>query len=950
MRHDAAPGISRRTFLRGAAAGTATLLLDLHCLGFPPASAAMPGAERQYRHWEDLYRERWTWDRVAVGTHAYANCAGSCAWNLYIRDGVIWREEQSAPYSASNSTLPDWNPRGCQKGASCSSLMLGPARLRYPLRRVGKRGSGRWKRIGWDEALDEIAGSLVDTLARRGGEGVLCEMGSNHDLGPGWASLMRFFRQIGGMVTDINGQLGDGNMGATLTFGIPLPGGSSDDWFRSRYIVIWQYNPVVTRIPEAHFLSEARYHGARIVTIAPDYSPSAIHADLWLSPRPGTDAALALAACRVILEEHLYNADYVREQTDLPFLVRTDTRHFLREADLVAGGRDDRFACWDEAAKEIFWAPGTAGSPERTLRFAPDRRPALEAEVPVRLASGEEIRVRTVFSILRERLEAFSLEAAARSTGIGTGMIRRFAREFASAPAALILGGASATKNYHGDLMQRTQILLAALTGNIGRAGGGFRIMAFFHLTGPTLVAFMDGLGEQDLANLAARSKTEPQAVAEDFTSAYISGTLFHAVHGGLREMQTNPAYGDPGLPRSPNAYLTEALEQGHLRVGPPPGADPPEVLISAYGNVLRHIRMGDRVRDSLFARAKLVVDIGVRMSETARSADILLPAAAMYEKMGIKYAVAYVPYLTLGDRAVPPLAESKPEWEIFSLLAERVAAEARRRKVTEVRSHRGQPCDLSRFSERFSDRGRFGARDEEAVTRFMLATSRAAQGITLEELRARGGAVRLRDVGEESSWTGIYSEYRQDEPVVPMRHFVEEKRPYPTLTGRQQFYIDAPLFLEVGEELPIHKEPPAAGGNYPFTLTGGHTRWSIHSIWRDQDLMLRLQRGEPVVFLNEAVARDRGIADHEYVRVWNDVGAFVARAKLTGSMHPRQVHIYHAWEPYQFRGGSSDQHLCPSPIKVTELTGGYGHLHRGVAYWDVNQVDRDTRVEVSKA
>jgi nitrate reductase alpha subunit len=67
------------------------------------------------------------------------------------------------------------------------------------------------------------------------------------------------------------------------------------------------------------------------------------------------------------------------------------------------------------------------------------------------------------------------------------------------------------------------------------------------------------------------------------------------------------------------------------------------------------------------------------------------------------------------------------------------------------------------------------------------------------------------------------------------MRWFVEGKQPYPTLTGRQQFYVDHRWFLQLDEALPRYKAPPAAGGNYPLTLSGGHTRWSIHAMWRDR-------------------------------------------------------------------------------------------------------------------
>jgi anaerobic selenocysteine-containing dehydrogenase len=495
--------------------------------------------------------------------------------------------------------------------------------------------------------------------------------------------------------------------------------------------------------------------------------------------------------------------------------------------------------------------------------------------------------------------------------------------------------------------MQRSQILLASLTGNLGRPGGGWRAGAFPGLDGFALLAMQDELDLLHLAWTATRSYLDPDVVRQEFESMYVPSTIFHAVHGGLANLQTAAAHGDPSLREGARPFFDEALARGHFPVSPAPGAEPPEVLVSFCGNVLRHTRAGQHVRDTLFAKAKLIVDVNFRASETGRYADILLPAAGWYEKIGIKYIVAFVPYVTLGDRAVAPLGEAKPEWEIFSRLAERVAAEARRRGITSVRGFRGQECEISLLDERFSDRGRFGPDAQEDVVRFILDVSSASKGIDLEDLRRQGGAVRLSSLGPQGGTAGIYSDYEADEPVVPLRDFVEKKRPYPTLTGRQQFYIDHPWFLELGEELPTHKEPPAAGGDYPMTLTGAHARWSIHAMWRDHALMLHLQRGEPLVCLNDRDARERGITDHALVRVRNDLGHFVARAKLSGTIRPRQVHIFHAWEPYQFRSGTSHQSLAPSPFKVTQLAGDYGHIRWGYAHYEPNQVDRDTRVEV---
>ena len=160
------PSLSRRKFLQLAASGAAALSVRRLAWAETPGVAAPSPSFRSYGDWRDVYRERWRWDRVARGTHTSANCVAACAWNLYVREGIVWREEQSAPYAPSNAGVPDWNPRGCQKGASCSELTIGATRQTHPLHRVGPRGSGRWKRVGWDEALAEIARAMVDALVR----------------------------------------------------------------------------------------------------------------------------------------------------------------------------------------------------------------------------------------------------------------------------------------------------------------------------------------------------------------------------------------------------------------------------------------------------------------------------------------------------------------------------------------------------------------------------------------------------------------------------------------------------------------------------------------------------------------------------------------------------------------------------------------------------------------
>ena len=177
-----------------------------------------------------------------------------------------------------------------------------------------------------DEALGETADAIIDASVASGTGAVVYDHGTtNIDFGPDTVGEMRLFRALNATMIDSWAGVGDMPYGALQTWGMYNCEGTSDDWFKSDYIIVWCGNPAYTRIPEVHFMHEARYRGAQLVVIAPDYSASAMHADVWLNPRVGTDAALGLAMAQVILSEELHDVEYVREQTDLPILVRART-------------------------------------------------------------------------------------------------------------------------------------------------------------------------------------------------------------------------------------------------------------------------------------------------------------------------------------------------------------------------------------------------------------------------------------------------------------------------------------------------------------------------------------------------------------------------------------------------------------------------------------------------
>ncbi|HND14249.1 MAG TPA: molybdopterin-dependent oxidoreductase, partial [Pseudomonadales bacterium] len=238
----AAQAFGRRRFLQlsALAAGVAaTGSLPLFHLRANAARREGGRVARTLGNWEDLYRERWSWDRIVKGSHGWANCRSACAWDIYVKNGVVVREEQSAVYAQSEPGVPDFNPRGCQKGACYSELMYGPSRLTVPLKRVGPRGSGEWERISWEQAIDEIATRCVDAASRHGADCMIQDLGPNFDQGASTLGRFKFLMQAGGTFADMWAEIGDLNLGLALTAGFAHAGGSSDEWFLSDYLVVW---------------------------------------------------------------------------------------------------------------------------------------------------------------------------------------------------------------------------------------------------------------------------------------------------------------------------------------------------------------------------------------------------------------------------------------------------------------------------------------------------------------------------------------------------------------------------------------------------------------------------------------------------------------------------------------------------------------------------------------
>ena len=964
--------VNRRAFLKGSGAAVIGLGLT-RLLPLPNFDRAITTAARTYSSFEDVYRQKWTWDKVTWGTHLVDCYPGSCSWRVYTKDGVVFREEQAARYPQIERGVPDMNPRGCQKGCTFSEVMYGSERITYPMRRVGERGEGKWERITWDAALSDIADSMIDAVQSHGPESIIHEFGTGeggtvHGAIPSW----RLTRLLGGTVLDSNALTSDFNVGLYETFGKFQFASSIDDWYHADLILLWHMNPLYTRIPSAHYITEARYNGTKVVSIAPDYNASTIHADLYVPVEIGTDAALGLAISKIIIDEGTYNADFVKEQTDLALLVRTDTGRYLRQPDIDGTGREDQLYFWDATTNAL------ARASRRTLRLG-KIDPALEGAHQVILADGATVEVRPVFAVLREHLEAYTPERASAITGASANTIRRLAAMVAKAKRVHILQGFNTPKYYHGDLMERSMALVLALTGNFGRQGTGLRghnssqlVMASV-LKGKTgLEGFME-MAENQLEIEEEAKRHDPDlspemlAIAVEREEARNSGLtplqmsgivipphFFWYWHAGYKEAWNNRAWADTGMKRTFDEYFNEAIEKGWWDDVIQPAKDQtPQVFFGSCGNTLRRTRGGAKLLlENAWPNFKMVVTIDYRMSATARQSDIFLPAAAYYEKTDFRFPTAHLNHLVFTDKAVDPPGEAKAEWEINWLLARKIEERAKARGVDAYQDRRGRTFRFKGLLKRFAMDGKVGPLESDKLASDMIDDTVRAGALpektTLETFRKKG-IVRFTHIGIDAVGQNQSTDIKPDKTVNPLSWHVDEKVPYPSYARRIQFYIDHDWFLEAGEALPVHKPTPKMGGDFPLVMTSGHQRWSIHSMWVVNKVLSRTHRGHPTICMNPEDMRARGIADDDEVRVRNDFSSFNVRSKATPSCRPGQVIIYHAWEPYQFPGGKSYDIAIPGLIKWLHLAGGYGHLRYYRWNWVPQQVDRAVSVEVEK-
>ncbi|MGI9538977.1 MAG: nitrate reductase subunit alpha [Miltoncostaeaceae bacterium] len=368
-------------------------------------SSVAPDARRA----ESFYRERWKHDRVVRTTHG-VNCTGSCSWKVHVKNGIVAWETQQTDYPSNGPDTPEYEPRGCPRGASFSWYIYSPLRVRYPYIRgtlldlyreardrlgdpvdawaeivadeekarsyKSQRGKGGFVRVGWDEAAELVAAAHVYTVDEFGPDRVFGFSPIPAMSATSFSAGSRFLSLIGGTMLSFYDWYCDLPPASPQMWGDQTDVPESADWWNASYVILWGSNIPQTRTPDAHFMTEARYRGQKVVVVSPDFAGHTKFADHWLPAHPGTDGALATSMARTILKEFYvdrqvpYFESYARRFTDLPFLVRLRERddghvsdRFLRASDLGDVGENSEWktVLLDEVTGDAVVPDGSIG-------------------------------------------------------------------------------------------------------------------------------------------------------------------------------------------------------------------------------------------------------------------------------------------------------------------------------------------------------------------------------------------------------------------------------------------------------------------------------------------------------------------------------------------------------------------------------------------------------------
>ena len=542
-------------------------------------------------------------------------CHGGCVLRAHIKEGKLVNLEGDPEGPLNLGSI-------CEKGKAAVQYVYSPYRLRHPLKRAGKRGAGKWKRISWDEALDITADNLLKIRDKYGGESIAYAWGT--------ARVVHSYpRHIfyNGVLGTPNG-IGVGHICLTktrmpvmnVTVG-PIPGlartGILRDFDRADCIVAWGDTLIDSRNDGmggvGKKLANKLSGGCKLIVIDPVFTRAASKADIWLPIRPGTDLALALSWLNIIISEGLYDQKFVARWTNAPFLVRCDTKKLLRESEVSDGGDPQKFIYWDQTSRFIkIW------NHDHYMDFE-NTEPALTGSYRILLKNGSEVECRPVWQVLQDLVREWTPEKTAPVTWISSEKIRESARMYAGSGAASIEWGVSMSQCSRSTATNQAILHLKAITGNLDIPGGN----AFWRIPGYKPSGTPLPVGQEE----------------KRITGGYVF---------------SNPAMSPMPSAHQPAVWKAAATGDPY----------PIRALYGESSNPLVGHEKPDRFILEALKKIDFIVWSDITMTPSTQWADIILPVNTPFERDWVHDA--FDMGLFAGQAVIEPVGESRSDFYIF--------------------------------------------------------------------------------------------------------------------------------------------------------------------------------------------------------------------------------------------------------------------------------------------
>lgn len=777
-------------------------------------------------------------------------CLNNCGTIAHVQNGRVIKLEGDPADPMNKGAL-------CPKGLAGIQALYNPNRIKYPMKRVGERGSKDWERISWQQAIDEIADVLWEYYQKEGPKSLVTSTGGGGN--PQFFSPARFLTVWGGgnffepgcaqcylprnhMQYCLNGTA-DTSLADGPVTEVYLPD------HPTKAYVMWGAAPSYHGISSTgRITTELRELGMKTVVIDPRMTPDAAKADVWLPIRPGTDVALMLAWIRYIIDQDVWNKDFVREWSNLPFLVNEKTRFTYRASELNLGGEDE-YVVFDQNTQSVVAMPYPFDSRLDPAFFG-------TFELP------DGTKARTAFDHLKDSVGEYTLDYAAEVCWLDADMIAQAIDIYVSeCPGAGITLGVATDQAVNSAQAAQGTTIIDILMGCIRTPGAIVQNRPCF-VEPCNYVVMPFGLhGEHPL------QMPEEEAHAR----------LGYVEHKGLGHWLASH------IPT-----VLKAIETGEPYR--------PKIWIERSGNKLAMIGNAQRFYDAM-----MTMDLNVHMymhwtTTSVDLADYVLPTAEWLET---NYAQDRLNTYGI-RRAVTQLYEAVDECMHWSWLA---AALAERGHERAQMSFDPEVC-----GDFYGTYWRTYEEYMDFVGYFVGSNYYDTTDWNWEKFDAQAPSEyqTIQEYADKSYDSHTFDD--EDNPGQPVGFHTTSKRCEPYFDGNillgQTGKVDgtgtmAPSSVEY-EPLPYYTEPfesPLTDTEYPYVLTQGRLPAFHHGTLRNAPYMRELYPC-PETWINPETAMEIGIEDGDWLWLESRRGKTQGRARVTKSVQPKVIYQERFWNP----------------------------------------------------